>query len=544
MNPININKVWRATLYLRLSREDGDKEESNSIAGQRSLLRDYLKQHPDIQEYAVQIDDGWSGSTFERPSFKKMMEDVKAGKTNCIIVKDLSRFGRNYLDAGEYIEKIFPFMGVRFIAVNDNYDSFREKNTSDDLIVPFKNLINEAYCRDISVKIRTQLEVKRKNGQFLGAFAAYGYLKDPQDKNRLIVDVYAASVVQEIFRRKIEGESPQDIADRLNRDGILSPLEYKRSLGMKCSTPLQTGLRASWSAASIIRLLKNPLYIGTLTQGRATTPSYKVHKRVNRAENEWTVIEDNHEAIISRRDFDTVQKILSWDTRRSPSKTAVSLFSGMVFCGDCGASMVRKPVSAGGKRYFYYVCSANKQNKSCSPHRIRAEELESAVFRLLQKHISAVVDLDYMLSVSDTAPLRTAEAVKVQHQLDGLKAEYERLQKLIMSLYENLTDGIIDKAEYLRLKQSFTGRANEAEKQMDTLQERIDKIKDHVTDTSWIEEFKKYRSITALDRTVVVKLIDRIMVYADGTIEVLPRWRDEYTWQIGIVKQANLKEAV
>ena len=216
----------------------------------------------------------------------------------------------------------------------------------------------------------------------------------------------------------------------------------------------------------------------------------------------------------------------------------------MVFCGDCGASMVRKPVSAGGKRYFYYVCSANKQDKSCSPHRIRAEELESAVFRLLQEHISAVVDLDYMLSVSDTAPLRTAEAVKVQRQLDGLKAEYERLQKLIMSLYENLTDGIIDKDEYLRLKQSFTGRANEAEKQMDALQERIDKIKDHVTDTSWIEEFKKYRSITALDRTVVVKLIDRIMVYEDSTIEVLPRWRDEYTWQIGIVKQAILKEAV
>lgn len=539
-----ISKIWRATLYLRLSREDGDKEESNSIAGQRNLLRDFLKQHPDIQEYAVQVDDGWSGSTFERPSFKKMMEDVKAGKTDCIVVKDLSRFGRNYLDAGEYIEKIFPFMGVRFIAVNDNYDSDRGKNASDDLIVPFKNLINEAYCRDISVKIRSQLEIKRKNGQFLGSFAAYGYLKDPQDKNRLVVDEYAAGVVRQIFAWKIEGVSPQDIAGRLNEEGILSPLEYKRSLGMKCSTPLQTNVKASWLAASVIRLLKNPLYIGTMTQGRHTTPSYKIHKRVEKEKSEWSVIERNHEPIVSRSDFETVQRVLALDTRRSPEETEISLFSGMVFCGDCGASMIRKPVSSNGRKYHYYICSAYKQDKSCSSHRIRSDALEEAVFPILQKHISAVVDLDYMLSVSDTAPLRTAEAVKVQQQLDEKIAEYEKLQKLLMSLYENLTDGIIDKAEYMRLKQSFSQRATETEKQMDALRERISSISTHAADTSWIENFKQYQHITELDRSVVVKLIDRIIVYEDNTIEVLPRWQDEYAWQMDIMRQAQLREAV
>ena len=544
MQSVKNQKIWMATLYLRLSREDGDKEESNSIAGQRSLLRDYLQHHPDIQEYAVQIDDGWSGSTFERPSFKKMMEDVKAGKTNCIIVKDLSRFGRNYLDAGEYIEKIFPFMGVRFIAVNDNYDSFKEKSASDDLIVPFKNLINEAYCRDISVKIRSQLAIKRKNGQFLGSFAAYGYLKDPQDKNRLVVDEYAAEVVRMIFRWKIDGESPQDIADRLNSSGILSPLEYKRSLGMKCSTPLQTNLKASWSAASIIRLLKNPLYIGTLVQGRLTTPSYKVHKRVEKSENEWSVIENNHEAIVSKRDFDTVQKVLARDTRRSPDAASVSLFSGMVFCGDCGASMVRKPVNSGGKRYYYYVCSANKQDKSCSSHRIRVETLEAIVLELLQNHIAAVADLDNALSVADTAPLRTAEAFKVQRQLDEKRAEYERLQKLLMSLYENLSDGIIDKTEYMRLKQSFSDRAAETEKQMDALQERLTTIKTHTADTSWTENFKRYRNLTELDRSVVVNLIERIMVYEDNAVKITYRWQDEFTWQMDIVRQAQLREAV
>ena len=213
-------KIWNATLYLRLSRDDGDKEESNSITGQRELLRDFIRTRPELREYAVRIDDGFTGSNFDRPSFKKMLEDVKAGRTNCIIVKDLSRFGRNYLDAGEYIEKIFPFLGVRFIAVNDNYDSFGEKNASDELVIPFKNLINEAYCRDISVKVRTQLEVKRKSGQYIDVFAVYGYLKDEADKNHLIVDEYAADIVRDIFSWKLEGMSPQDIASRLNHNGV------------------------------------------------------------------------------------------------------------------------------------------------------------------------------------------------------------------------------------------------------------------------------------------------------------------------------------
>ena len=216
----------------------------------------------------------------------------------------------------------------------------------------------------------------------------------------------------------------------------------------------------------------------------------------------------------------------------------------MVFCGDCGASMVRKPVNSGGKRYYYYVCSANKQDKSCSSHRIRVETLEAIVLELLQNHIAAVADLDNALSVADTAPLRTAEAFKVQRQLDEKRAEYERLQKLLMSLYENLSDGIIDKTEYMRLKQSFSDRAAETEKQMDALQERLTTIKTHTADTSWTENFKRYRNLTELDRSVVVNLIERIMVYEDNAVKITYRWQDEFTWQIDIVRQAQLREAV
>ena len=538
------NKIWNATLYLRLSRDDGDKEESNSITGQRELLRDYISQRPEFREYAVRVDDGFSGSTFERPSFQKMIEDVKAGRTDCIIVKDLSRFGRNYLDAGEYIEKIFPFLGVRFIAVNDNYDSLGDKKASDDLIIPFKNLINEAYCRDISVKIRSQLEIKRKNGQFLGSFAAFGYLKDEQNKNKLVVDQYAADIVRDIFKWKLEGVSPQDIADALNKLGVLSPMEYKRSLGMKFTTSFKTNSKALWSAGTVIRVLKNPIYTGVLVQGKETTPSYKVHKRITKDESEWSVIEDSHEAIISKIDFDSVQKVLKCDTRRSPGGKAVGLFSGMIFCGDCGASMVRKTVPAGEKKYVYYVCSAHKQDKSCSPHRIRDNALEEIVLDSLKQHISEVVDMSELLAITDTAPLRTAQAQKVQRQLDKKHEEYEKLQKLLMSLYENLADGIIDREEYTRLKASFTARADEAEKQMDALREQLEDIHNHGTENIWMNEFIKRQGLTTLDRAVVVALIDKILIHSNDAVEIIYRWQDEFVWQLDILRSARLREVV
>lgn len=537
-------KIWNATLYLRLSRDDGDKEESGSITGQRELLRDYISQHPELREYAIRIDDGFSGSTFERPGFQKMIEDVKAGRTDCIIVKDLSRFGRNYLDAGEYIEKIFPFLGVRFIAVNDNYDSLGDKKASDDLIIPFKNLINEAYCRDISVKIRSQLEIKRKNGQFLGSFAAFGYLKDEQDKNKLVVDQYAADIVRDIFKWKLEGVSPQDIADALNRLGVLSPMEYKRSLGMKFTTSFKTNAKAVWSAGTVIRILKNPIYTGVLVQGKETTPSYKVHKRIIKDESEWTVIEDSHEAIISKIDFDSVQKVLKCDTRRSPGGKAVGLFSGMIFCGDCGASMVRKTVPAGEKKYVYYVCSAHKQDKSCSPHRMRDVALEEIVLDSVKQHIREVIDMSELLTITDTAPLRTAQAQKVQRQLDKKHEEYEKLQKLLMSLYENLTEGIIDREEYTRLKASFTARADEAEKQMDALRENLKEIQNHGTENAWMNEFTKRQGLTSLDRAVVVALIDKILIHSNDVVEIMYRWQDEFAWQLDILRSSRLQEVV
>ncbi len=199
--------VYSACIYTRLSRDDSDKEEkaeSNSITNQKALIRDFLSGHPEIEIVSEHEDDGYSGVNFDRPGFNAMMDEIRSGKVNCVVVKDLSRFGRNYIEAGNYIERVFPFMNVRFIAINDGYDSAEKRSQSDSLIIPFKNLINDAYCKDISIKIRSQLEIKRKKGEYIGSFAAYGYLKDPQDKNKLIVDPFAAEVVRSIFRWKLE----------------------------------------------------------------------------------------------------------------------------------------------------------------------------------------------------------------------------------------------------------------------------------------------------------------------------------------------------
>lgn len=236
------NEKYNCATYLRLSRSDGDQQESNSIKNQRALLNDYMGKHPELHKFDEYVDDGYSGTNFERPDFKRMMQDIEKRNVNCIIVKDLSRFGRNYIETGRYLERIFPFMGVRFIAINDHYDSAEENDDKGRILIPFNNLINDTYCRDISLRVRSHLDVKRKEGQFIGSFAGYGYRKDPKDKNHLIIDEYAAGIVQEIFKSKLNGMSSQRIASHLNELGVLPPNEYKRANGFNYTCGFQAGL--------------------------------------------------------------------------------------------------------------------------------------------------------------------------------------------------------------------------------------------------------------------------------------------------------------
>lgn len=267
------NKIYKAAIYVRLSKEDGDvsdvsKAESNSISNQKELIREFLKNKEDIVVVSERVDDGYSGVNFERPAFQLMLEDIKQGKVDCVVVKDLSRFGRNYIESGRYIERLFPAMGVRFIAINDGIDSGEEKSQSDEIIIPFKNLINDAYCRDISIKIRSHLEIKRKQGDVITAFVAYGYKKNEKDKHKLEIDVYAAKVVKDIFRMKLHGKSQDAIASELNSLGILPPAEYKASTGSNYQICFKTKAKSEWTSVMVRRILTNEIYIGNLVQGK------------------------------------------------------------------------------------------------------------------------------------------------------------------------------------------------------------------------------------------------------------------------------------
>ncbi len=533
-------QVWNTCGYVRLSREDGDKEESNSVTGQKDLIRDYMTRHPELRECGMKVDDGFTGSNFDRPAFQEMMAEVKAGKINCIVVKDLSRFGRDHLKAGEYLEQIFPFLGVRFIAINDNYDSLNSNSESDELIVPFKNLINEAYCRDTSIKIRSQLEIKRKRGDFIGSFAVFGYRKDPADHHRLLVDDYAADVVRDIFQWKLEGLSAGDIAVRLSTAGIPTPMDYKQSQGMNYSTSFRIKEKSEWSAGMILRILKNPVYTGVLEQGRVTTPSYRVKRLVNKPREEWAVVENCHEAIIDRYDFESVQKVLALDARTTESGKTVDLFSGMVNCGECGGAMIRKTVPSGKKKYTYFVCATHKNEKTCFSHEIRDTSLTEIVLEFLKKHIRDVIDLSDLLALTDTAQLQKAKVQKLRERLETKEAEIDRFHRLLCSLYENLADGLIDRSEYQNLKKNYTNRRAHAEEQADAIRAEMEQeLNNSDQGLGWVEQFRRHQNIESLDRSIVVQLIERILIFRDRRVEIVYRWQNEFQWQTELLLQAQ-----
>ena len=535
---------YNACIYARLSRDDGDKLESDSIINQKALIRDFLSKHPEIHEVSEKTDDGYSGVNFDRPAFQEMMDDIRSGKINCVVVKDLSRFGRNYIEAGNYIERVFPFLGVRFIAINDNYDSL-DRNQSDSLIIPFKNLINDAYCKDISVKIRSQLEIKRKKGQFLGAFAVYGYLKDEEDHNKLVVDTYASEIVRAIFMWKKQGMSQGRIADKLNMQGVLCPMEYKLSLGMKVQTNFKVHKKALWSQTAVTRILTNEIYTGVLVQGKVGTPNYKIKKILQKDESEWIRVEGAVPVIINRDMFDSVQMILKKDIRIAPEEDVVYPLSGYLKCGDCGQNMVRKSYNVGGKAYSYFICSTRKAGKGCSTHSIQEDKLMEMVLQSVTKQVESICEMEKLLDIVDSLPENQMNIFNYDAQIVRLKEDIERYKSFKLKLYENLQEGMIGQDEYFLFKKSYAAKITEAEAAIQAIEnEREQAVNRNRDSLAWMEVFKKYRNISAVDRCVVVDLIRQINVFEGGRVEVVFRHGDESDKVVKMLEDFGYRQAV
>ena len=517
-----------AAIYLRLSSDDGDKAESDSIRNQRSLLQDFVSKHSELSLIEEYVDDGYSGANFERPAFQRMMEDVRNHKINCIIVKDLSRLGRNYIETGRYLEKIFPVLGVRFIAVNDHYDSADTKNDADQIIVPFKNLINDAYCRDISMKIRSQLEIKRKKGEFTGSYASYGYAKVPVDKNHLVIDEYAAEIVRFIFNMKMDGYSADRIAMKLNEMGVLTPMEYKRSCGFNYTCGFRSYKDAKWCATSVLRILKNELYVGTMVQGKTRKINYKVKACMDVRPEDWVKVEGTHEPIVSREIFECVQNLMKLDTRTSPEEEMIYIFSGLLRCGDCGQNMVRRVVKKKGKQYCYYHCSTYKNKEGCTSHNISDVKLQKVVLEAIQKQIALLVQADAIMAQIENIPQQQFGVKLLDSQIRTLNAEVQKYKDLRNNLYQDMVDGIITREEYRDIKQTFTikmERAEESIRELETKKRRL--LSNEMRTQKWVEEFKNCRNIESLDRKVTVMLIERIVIYSSDRIEIHFNHADE-----------------
>ena len=520
--------------YGRLSKKDAEKarrenDESNSIKNQRDLIHEYIDRHPDLTLCMEGYDDNYTGTNFDRPHFQEMIQAVEAGKVNCIIVKDLSRFGREHLDAGKYILRLFPALGIRFIAITDGYDSARQ-DASSHMLVSFKNLMNDNYCRDASIKIRSHLDVRRRNGKFIGSFAAYGYFKDPEDKNHLLIDDEAAAVVRDIFAWKISGMSNQGIADKLNHLGILSPMEYKQANGIKYGCGYKVHSKALWSSVAVRRILTSVVYLGVMEQAKRTTPNYKVKREIQRPQGEWIRVEGTHEPIISQDDFDLVARLLLLDTRSAPGETVVYPLAGLLYCGGCHSSMARKSSITDQQTYHYYICGGYKRDrKSCTTHSVRTVELEQAVLDGINLHIQSVADLRQALEAISRRPAQKLEVSKLNRRVDALQKEAEKARELKDALYRRYAMGEIELEDFREFKRIFEQDCQKAEQAMDAQRAQLDAILKSGSPTSpWIDYFRQFGRVEELTRPIAVKLIDQVLVYEGGRVEIVFRYQAEY----------------
>ena len=528
---------YRAMKYIRLSNADENGGvESDSVGNQRKLIDEFLSKHPEIEVVGEKVDDGWSGILFDRPSFKEMMEEIEQGNVNCVITKDLSRFGREYIETGRYLRRIFPAYGVRFIAINDNIDTIND--SGDDLAVSLKSIINDSYSRDISIKVRSVLAGKRKSGDFVGACPVYGYIRDGQNRNLLVVDEYPAGVVNEIYKLKLDGHSADRIAEMLNERGILSPLEYKKHKGLPhAKGGFADSEGAKWSATAIFRILNDETYTGTLIQGKVSTPNYKLKELQAKPEDEWNRVENTHEPIITKSRFDLVQKILRLDTRTSPKNNRVYTFSGILICGCCGNRMTRKTVPYKGNKYFYYYCPTGKKNGCTGSAMVKEQDLLDCALDSLKAHVSNIAELERLLATLDSDRIAKELVANLTAQLKENDIRLSKIREFKAGLYETMINGDLSKEEHKALKAKYTDdaevltRANarlraEIEETLSLKHERI----------AWMEHFKAFENIEAIDRRAVVCLIHSIHVHSKTELHISFNYESDYKNVLAIIE--------
>ncbi|HJJ05707.1 MAG TPA: recombinase family protein [Clostridiaceae bacterium] len=531
-------KIWSVALYIRLSQEDADngtdKQESNSVTSQKTLLNEFIEEHDDLIVYDTYIDDGFTGTDFNRPSFQRLLEDMRSGNINCVIVKDLSRLGRNYIEVGNYIEQVFPLFNIRFIAINDSVDSFKNPASTNTILVPFKNLINDEYCRDTSIKIRTSLNGKKKKGEFIGAFPSYGYIKDPKDKHKLIIDEVAADIVKKIFNWNVnEGLGKIAICHRLNDLGVLNPTGHKKieleqnynNYGIQDNT-------YTWTPSTVRNILNNEVYIGNTVQGKRRTKSYKVHKVEAVPKEEWVRVEHTHEPIIDKETFEKAHELSRRDTKVSQKTKELSVWAGFLKCADCKRAMNKKSsTNKSGSKYEYYICSTyrKKSNNLCTKHSIKVENLEKAVLKAINLHIYLLIDTEEIVKQINESTYQNTKNENIENMIIAKQNEISKISNFKRTLYEDWKNKDITREEYLEYKQKYENDIERLKENIKRLENEKQKYENqNQSHNAWIEKFKNQKGIAELSRDIMMELIDCIYVHENGNITIKFKFEDEF----------------
>lgn len=538
---IEIEQVSYATaIYARLSVENsGKQDEGASLQNQIDVCKEYVAGCPYLRLSEVYADNGKTGTIFDRPAWNRLMDDVRSGKVEAIVVRDLSRFGRDYIEVGNYLEKIFPALGTRFISVKENFDNFTCGSSMESLSVSLQNLINALYSRDISRKVSTALLAKQKNGTFQNSNPPYGYMWN-DDKSAYVIDEVAAAHVQEIFHWKMEGVSVNTMIRRLEEAGAVHPELRKHQNGSRQGDQVGKG----WAKSTIHSILKNPAYLGHTIHGRVRAAIYKGVKKHKEAPENWIWYKNTHPAIISQQDFDTVQRILAQAShiRQEKMKQSacvreqmIDYFDQKIFCADCKKRMYfrRHRIDKKWPEEWMgsYECSTytSRRHEHCTKHYIRQDVLNEKVLAAIQDQLRVALDYERLLSVLKGSKEESNLKEKYNAAVSSVSLKLNALNQKRSKLYESYVDGILDEGEYTFAKQTYEKEHERLGQLLDEAVQRRTKFLDSIaSDNKWMSMMKAATGVTELTQKLVDTMIEKVLVYENGAVEIVFYYDDVY----------------
>lgn len=528
-----VDKVYRAGLYARISVETERKREADTIGNQLQLLKDYVSEHSDLTVFDIYSDDDISGTDFIRPEFSRMMNDLRDGKIDCIIVKDLSRLGRNYLESGEYIEMVFPFFRCRFISVTDRFDT---KYQQADISVQLKNMANEMYAKDISRKICSTMRTIQDQGKFAGSRAPYGYRLDPADMHHLIIDEETAPIVKQLFELLAEGNTVHFVATTMNANGIPSPGRLLYERGIASTDHFKN---SKWYMQTVRRILQDEIYLGWMVSGKFRSTYHSTGKKGSQPvpREEWIVTKGTHEPIVTEELFNKVQEYFvrmkeehgQTAVYNSKSKKA-SIFKGHLRCGECGQAMFLRNKHSHGKVTAWYYCALHENYNSsyCVKKAVKKQDVEDIALKLIRTQIKLFTDAREMIIA-----LNKKESSKTKHriysdQIRNVKKQIEKYLSLKASLYEDFANGVLSQSDYISMGQEYAQKADELRIFLAELEKEAQKYSQtYAMNGSWAQIIEQYQNAETLTEEMIDAFIDEMILYNNGHVEVKFRFKDE-----------------